>query len=113
MTRTQRFWLLLGALMAVGLGLNLMATSAEQPEKKPTSYLPVIEDNFDDVLARMKADKPKVMKRQMDLLEERYDLSDRPAKGVTMSKGKKAVQEGVRVKLPSGVTWEALAKMSP
>jgi len=28
------------------------------------------------------------MKRQMDLLKERYDLSDKPAGGVTMSGGK-------------------------
>ena len=30
-----------------------------------------------------------------------------------MSGGRKAVQEGVRVKLPEGVTWEGLARMSP
>jgi cytochrome c peroxidase len=52
------------------------------------------------------------MKRQTDLLNERYDLSNRPAKGVTMSRGK-AVQEGVRVKLFKGMTWEKLAALSP
>jgi cytochrome c peroxidase len=60
----------------------------------------------------MKAAKLEVMKRQMDLLGERYDLSDRPAKGVAMSGGK-PVQEGVRVKLPPGVTWQELAQMTP
>ena len=45
------------------------------------------------------------------MLEERYDLSDRPAQGITMERGK-PLQEGVRVKLPSGVTWEQLAAMS-
>ena len=59
-------------------------------------------------MTRMKAAKPEVMKRQMDLLNERYDLSNRPAPGVTMSRGK-SVQEGVRVKLPQGTTWETLA----
>ena len=39
---------------------------------------------------------------------ERYDLSDKPAEGVTMSRGK-AVQGGVRAKLPTGVTWDELA----
>lgn len=63
-------------------------------------------------MARMKAAKPDVMKRHMDLLEERYDLSNRPAKGITMSRGK-PIQEGVRVKLPKGITWEKLSKMSP
>src|SRR5258708_9978867 len=48
----------------------------------------------------------------MALLNERYDLSDRPAAGVTMDRTK-PVQEGVRVKLPAGKTWEALANMSP
>ena len=47
-----------------------------------------------------------------DLLKERYDLSNRPAQGVTMSRGK-PVQEGVRAKLPLGMTWESLAAMSP
>jgi cytochrome c peroxidase len=52
------------------------------------------------------------MKRQMNLLNERYDLSDRPAKGVTMSRGK-PIQEGVRIKLPTGMAWEKLAQMTP
>jgi cytochrome c peroxidase len=81
--------------------------------KKATSYSPVvITENFDDIMARMKAEKPKVMKRQMALLEERYDMSNSPAKGVTMSGGK-AVQEGIRAKLPKGMTWSKLGKMSP
>ena len=50
---------------------------------------------------KTQAEKPKFAKRQQDLLAERYDLADRPAKGVTMSRGK-PVQEGVRVKLPAG-----------
>ena len=53
-------------------------------------------------MARMKAAKPAVMKRQMALLEERYDLSNRAAQGVTMSRNK-PVQAGVRVKLTGGV----------
>jgi len=52
------------------------------------------------------------MQRQLDLLNERYDLSNRPAQGVVMSRGK-AVQEGVRIKLVNGITWEKLATMSP
>jgi cytochrome c peroxidase len=57
-------------------------------------------------------DRGQIQKRQADLLSERYDLSDRPAQGVTMSRGK-PVQEGVRVKLLEGTTWQALAAMSP
>jgi cytochrome c peroxidase len=48
----------------------------------------------------------------MDLLAERYDLSNRPAQGVVMDR-KKPVQEGVRVKLPAGTTWAQLAGMTP
>jgi len=86
---------------------------AQATGKQATSYAPVaIKEDFASIMARMTAAKPEIMKRQMDLLNERYDLSDRPAKGVTMSRGK-AVQEGVRIKLPKGMTWEALAAMSP
>lgn len=67
---------------------------------------------FSDVVKRMSAAKPEVLRRHQALLEERYDLSDRPASGLTMSGGK-AVQAGVRVKLPDGVTWEALGAMTP
>ncbi len=71
-----------------------------------------IKQAFAAVMARMSAAKPEIMKRQMALLNERYDLSNRPAAGVTMSRGK-AVQEGVRAKLPASMTWEKLAAMSP
>jgi cytochrome c peroxidase len=86
--------------------------SSQQAEKK-SSYAPVdIREDFQSILSRMRAAKAEVMSRQAALLAERYDLSDRRASGVTMSRGK-AVQEGVRVKLPSGMTWERLASMTP
>jgi len=72
----------------------------------------VITEPFDSIMARWKAAKPDIMKRQIDLLNVRYDLADRPAKGITMSRGK-PIQEGIRVKLPKGTTWEKLAAMSP
>jgi len=71
----------------------------------------VNEDNFGSVFDRMRAAKASVMKRQLDLLSARYDLSDRPVPGVTMSRGK-PIQDGVRVKLPAGVTWDTLATMA-
>jgi cytochrome c peroxidase len=60
----------------------------------------------------MKGDKPAVMQRQQTLLASRYDLANRPAKGVTMSRGK-AVQQGVRVKLGKAGSWDSLAAMTP
>jgi cytochrome c peroxidase len=83
-------------------------------QEAPNSYAPVaITEEFDKTVAKMSAAKPAIMERQAKLLEERYDLSDRPAKGVVMDRSK-PVQEGVRAKLPEGVqSWEELAAMSP
>jgi len=79
-----------------------------------SSYSPVvIKKSFQDTMKRMEKAKPGIMKRQKALLEERYDLSDRPVEGVMMSGGRRAVQEGVRVKLPKGTTWSGLAEMRP
>jgi len=88
------------------------AADAQQPAKKPSSYSPVVEEDFATVMKRMKAAKSGIEKRQADLLKQRYDLSDHPAPGVTMSRGK-AVQEGVRAKLKPGASWDQLATMSP
>lgn len=91
----------------------VMAMNAQAIAEKASSYSPVvIKESFKSILSRMSAAKPEVMKRQMNLLNERYDLSNRPAAGATMSGGK-PIQEGVRVKLPAGITWEKLAGMTP
>ena len=80
------------------------AFSWPRTKAPPSSYAPVdIHETFAAIMARMSAAKPDIMKRQMALLEERYDLSNRPAPGVTMSRNK-PVQQGVRVKLAAGVT---------
>ena len=90
-----------------------ISTFAQTPLKDESSYSAVvIKESFEAIMARMKAAKPAVMKRHMDLLGERYDLGNRPAMGLTMSRGK-PVQEGIRVKLPQGMTWERLAAMRP
>jgi hypothetical protein len=57
-----------------------------------------IKESFASIMSRMTAAKPDIEKEHTDLLNERYDLSDRPAPGVTMERGK-PLQEGVRVKL--------------
>lgn len=67
---------------------------------------------FNALVKELQGSKPKFAERHAKLLAERYDLSDRPAKGTTMSRGK-PVQEGVRVLLPKGMTWEKLAALSP
>ena len=98
---------------ALLIGAALLAPAQAEESRGKTSYAPVdIKEDFAKTMARMKADKPGIMARQKELLNQRYDLSNRPARDVTMSGGK-PVQEGVRVKLPAGTTWDKLAAMSP
>lgn len=107
-----------GTLLVASVALtSLTIAYAQQPPapspRGASSYAPVdIKEPFATTLARMKAAQPAIQKRQADLLAERYDLANRPAAGVTMSRGK-AVQEGVRAKLAAGVTWDQLAGMTP
>lgn len=83
------------------------------PLPPDASYRPLPAVPLDEVKANDEAQKPEVMQRQQNLLQDRYDLSDQPIANVMMSGGRKAVQGGVRVKLPQGVTWDSLAAMSP
>ncbi len=98
----------------VALFIIVTATaSAQDAGPKASSYAPVdSKETFVTIMTRMKTAKPALKKDHADLLEERYDLSKRPAYDVTMSCGKK-LQEGVRVKLPPGITWEELAHLAP
>ncbi len=83
------------------------------PAKGVSSYMPVlIKESFQETMARMQGEKNSVMEKHQNLLAERYDLSNRPASGVTMFRGK-PIQEGVRVKLPVGVNWEQLGTLNP
>lgn len=83
-----------------------------EPARGTTSYMPVVlERSFGEIFDEMSANKGSVMQRQRNLLEERYDLSNRPVRNVTMTRGK-PVQGGVRVRLPRGVTWQQLASMT-
>jgi cytochrome c peroxidase len=101
-----------GALCLVGSSV-LGVVLAQEPGTKRSSYAPVdIKEDFAAIMSRMKAAKAEVQKKQADLLAERYDLANRAATGVTMSKGK-AVQEGVRTRLAQGMTWDRLATMTP
>ncbi len=106
----KRLWPML-AIAAVLMALDL--AYAQQEQRGQSSYMPVdITQSFKSIESRLSAAKPEVEKEHTTLLKERYDLSNQPAQGVTMSRGK-AVQEGVRVKLPQGMTWENLADKSP
>src|SRR5262245_37196871 len=103
-------WISLTAATAV-VSLTLAHAQQASPDRGATSYMPVdIKEPLASVMARMKEAQPAVQKRQADLLAERYDLANRPAAGATMSKGK-PLQDGVRVKLPAGTSWEQLASL--
>ena len=102
-----------GFLAVVGLTLAFGRADAQQAERGQSSYMPVdITELFASIRARLSAAKPAVEQEHNALLNERYDLSNRPAPGVTMDRVK-PVQEGVRVKLPAGMTWERLATTTP
>jgi cytochrome c peroxidase len=92
---------LVASLALIGLA-NLAATAHAQLPPVDTAAL----------IKQTEAENPKFAQRQQRLLEHRYDLADRPAKDAKMSLGK-PLQEGVRVKLPEGITWEQLAAMTP
>ena len=107
----NRQWVLMGMFATVLIATG--APSAQELPPRATSYAPVdLKEDVTTVIARMSAAKPEIMKRQMDLLNERYDLANRPAKDATMSRGK-PVQEGIRVRLPQGITWEKIQAMRP
>ena len=98
---------LVAMLAVVALGATVAETLSAQ------TYMPVvIEESFDETRARDEKVKGEVTERQQRLLERRYDLDDRPS-DVMMSAGRKAVQQGVRVKLHGEVDWEGLNALAP
>jgi cytochrome c peroxidase len=92
--------LFVGGAVALACGAVVISAQTVAPE------------SFTALVSRLQQGKPTFAKRQQDLLAARYDLADRAAPGVTMSRGK-PVQDGVRVKLPANVTWDRLASMTP
>ncbi|MGY3606019.1 MULTISPECIES: cytochrome B6 [unclassified Bradyrhizobium] len=93
---------------------SLIAVAAlADPLPPDATYRPLPTQPLDVVKALDEAQKSQVMQRQQALLEQRYDLSNRPIANVMMSGGRKPVQDGVRIRLPAGVTWDSLSAMSP
>ncbi|SEQ16536.1 Cytochrome c peroxidase [Azotobacter beijerinckii] len=100
--------------LAIPFALALAASAGSgSAAEQPTSYSPVaIKEDFQTTLKRMAAAKAGIMQKQKALLEDRYDLADKPVQGVAMSRGK-PVQGGVRVRLAGGTDWDQLGRMSP
>ena len=73
-----------GSLLVLSMVFAISGvTHAQPPDTTGSSYLPVVTRESPHGYADrgMEAAKPEIMKRQLDLLEDRYDLSDRPAPG--------------------------------
>ena len=95
-------------------GSDASSQSSHLPEQvdENQSYMPVVVPPFEQIYQQDVAQLEEVIAAQKKLLQQRYDLSDR-ASDVSMSGKRKKVQEGVRVKLPDGVTWQQLSEMTP
>ncbi len=112
-----------GALLAMLLSISV-ASGQDSAQKRPIRQKPapskvpadkrpvVVPEDFAAVMNRMVEAKPTIQQRQLALLELRYDLRDEPAAESIMAR-KKPVQEGVRVRLMEGQSWETLAEMTP
>ena len=117
---TARMKLLVGIALTLAVTASLLITAnvgaqdrSGPPQKPPpSSYMPVVEEPFDVVMRRDKANKSRVMAAAMRRLEERYDLSRRVDPEVKMTRGK-PIPVGPTARLKSGVTWEQLGRMSP
>jgi cytochrome c peroxidase len=98
---------------ATSATLLMFAAALADPLPPDASYRPLPTVPLDVVRRNDEAAKPSVQRRQQNLLNERYDLADRPIQGLRMSGGRKGIQSGVRVKLPAGTSWDELAQMTP
>src|SRR3954470_22302129 len=102
--------------LAVLLALSVLPfclSAFSDPLPPDLTYRPLPTLPFSRVKAADEAQKAAVMQRQSGLVKERNDLPDRGMPSFMMSGGRKPVQQGVRVKLAVGVTWDALAAMPP
>lgn len=105
----------LAGFALLGIFTLMLGTLGHAQEPVRSSYdqiAPVLtgKESFPAVQKKDKADKPAVTARQKKLLEERYDLSPRPDKSVTMSRGK-AIPVGPTARLPDEMTWARLAEL--
>ena len=84
----KRMFICLSVVFVVIASVFAQSPQQNAPPKVASSYMPVVE--FAATHERMSAAKSAIMKRQMDLLAERYDLSNKPAQGVAMDRSRYA-----------------------
>jgi cytochrome c peroxidase len=115
MKSTVQMKFLVGIVFGLACAAALLISTsvgAQDRAKPPSSFSPVIEEPFDVVLRRDKANKASVMAAARRLLEERYDLTRRVDPEVKMTRGK-PIPVGPTARLKGGTTWEQLGRMSP
>jgi cytochrome c peroxidase len=113
MEKPKRIKVLLIAVSLLAVTAVLLVTDAARAQQqRQSSFSPVVEEPFDVVRARDKANKPGVMAEHQRLLEARYDLSRRVDESVKMTRGK-PIPVGPTAKLKDGMTWDRLGQMTP
>jgi cytochrome c peroxidase len=68
-------------------------------------------ETFEEIKNKDIKERPTVTKTQQALLQKRYDLTPRLDPDATMTRGK-PLAVGPTARLPDGLTWQKLAKMS-
>ena len=99
-------------LMLSVVAIFIVANGVSAQQQRPSSFSPVIEEPFEVVRARDKANKASVAAAHQRLLEERYDLSRRVDESVKMTRGK-PIPVGPTAKLKRGLTWDQIGRMTP
>ena len=120
MNKQSRLKLLVSALFAfaflpvlfAGFGAGAQDRARPPAEQRESSFSPVVEEPFEVVMRRDKANRARVMAAARKLLEDRYDLTRRVDPNMKMTRGK-AVPVGPTARLKRGVTWEQLGNLSP
>ena len=113
MTRQARVHVLVSVVLMLSVvAILLVTTGVRAQQQRPSSFSPVIEEPFDVVRARDKANKARVMAESQRRLDERYDLRRRVDESVRMTRGK-PIPVGPTAKLKNGLTWERLGSMTP
>ena len=78
-----------------------------------SSYAPVsITKSFSEIMTEDMNNKPALMAKHRELLNERYNFSEKVDSNVTMSGGK-PIPVGPTAKLKEGVSWDSLSNMKP
>ena len=101
-------------LVVTNAGAQDRARDSRKPPPKdpPSSFMPVIEEPFEVVRARDKANKSRINAAATRRLEERYDLTRHVDPEVKMTHGK-PIPVGPTARLRDGLTWAQLGRMTP